>query len=108
MERDHTTEQYRSLIDQIREVSPKTILRTMMMTGFPGETEEDFLQTCEYLEGLPVDSFCVLPYSERRFTPSRRLPDKVSVEVAHERAKKLRRIDRVNVLKPFRWLPMRP
>lgn len=108
MEREHTAAQYRQLIDEIRSVSPRTILRTMMITGFPGETDREFQTSCRFLEMLPVDSFCAVPYSERRSTPSRNLPGKVPRATALQRAKIMRRINCTNVFRSYRWLPLRP
>ena len=108
MKRNHTTQQYRWLIDRIRETSPRTIVRTHLMVGFPGETEEDYKYTYRFVKDLPLDSFHVHCYSEQDFTLSAKLPNKVSAEVAQKRGKLLERLEWINFFRAFRWFPMRP
>ena len=108
MRRNHTAAQYRRLVDDIRTVAPAVILRTHFLVGFPGETAQDFQETCTFAAQLPVDSFCVHEYSTRQRTVAVRLPDPVPPQVAHARARALRRIGWANYGRAFRWLPLRP
>jgi threonylcarbamoyladenosine tRNA methylthiotransferase MtaB len=57
-----------------------------LITGFPGETREDFLSEVKVLETLPWHRLHVFPYSERSNTPATRLPDKVSSKEKKERS----------------------
>ena len=108
MRRNHTAAQYRGLIDRIRAAAPGTILRTHFIVGFPGETEQDFRDTCAFARDLPVDSFQVHEYSDREKTTSARMTDKVPGPEIHRRAQILRRLERTSFLRPNRWLPLRP
>jgi tRNA A37 methylthiotransferase MiaB len=108
MKRNHTSREYRWLIDQIRETCPHLILRTHLVVGFPGESEADFRDTCRFVGDLPVDSFWIHRYSEAVAIPSASLPDKVPEEIIDRRAKALERLGRKNFVRKYRWLPLRP
>lgn len=108
MKRNHTAAEFTDLIRQIRTISPRTIVRTHVLVGFPGETDEDFKDTCDLIRNAPVDHFQVHAYSERAFTPSAGLPDKVPAEVARRRVRALCRLERRCFFRLFRWRDMRP
>jgi tRNA A37 methylthiotransferase MiaB len=93
MQRNHTAEQARWLLREIRETCPTVVVRTHWLVGFPGETEQDFMDTLRFVDRAQIDSFCVHCYSERRFTPSASLADKVPAEIAERRARALARLD---------------
>jgi tRNA A37 methylthiotransferase MiaB len=105
MKRNHTAAEYQALVREIREISPETVLRTHILLGFPGETEDDFAETCRFVKDLPVDSVFATVYSERSFTPSAELPGKVPAHIARARALKIRALTRANILKGWRWHP---
>lgn len=63
-----------------------------LITGFPGETEEDFARGMETLASLPWSRLHVFPFSEREGTPATRLPASVPVQTRRERARKLGRL----------------
>jgi len=104
MKRNHTVQQYQWLLEEIKAVAPRVIIRTQLLVGFPGETDEDFQKTYNQIKKLPIDSFCVHCYSERNFTPAVDLPNKIPADVALERASTLRALDPVErMLRLFRW-----
>jgi tRNA-2-methylthio-N6-dimethylallyladenosine synthase len=85
MRRGYTAEEYRDLIARIREAVSDIALSTDVIVGFPGETEEEFLETRRMLELVRFDSIFLFNYSERPGTVAPNLPDQVSQEVKQRR-----------------------
>ncbi|MBI4331576.1 MAG: MiaB/RimO family radical SAM methylthiotransferase [Chloroflexi bacterium] len=93
MRRGYTSANYRKLIEEIRRFLPDAALSTDVIVGFPGETEEQFLDTYRLLEEVRFDAVHVAAYSPRAGTlASRTLKDDVPVEV------KMARLQRVEAL----------
>lgn len=82
------------LIAKIRESIPHVALRTSIIVGFPGETEEDFEHLCNFVREVKFDRLGVFAYSPEEDTPATRLPDHVSEEVKEYRATTLMEIQR--------------
>ncbi len=81
MKRGYTTNDYRRLIHQIREIIPNVSIATDIIVGFPGETDEQFRRTYDLLDELRLDVAHLARYSPRPGTVAdRRLPDDVSEE----------------------------
>jgi tRNA-2-methylthio-N6-dimethylallyladenosine synthase len=81
MKRGYTRQKYRYLIARIRERIPDCSIATDIIVGFPGETEEQFMQTYRILEDLRLDVAHLARYSVREGTvASRRMQDDVSSE----------------------------
>jgi tRNA-2-methylthio-N6-dimethylallyladenosine synthase len=79
MHRGYTTEQYRRLVERIRERIPGVSIATDIIVGFPGETEEQFQRTYDLLADLKLDVAHLARYSVRPGTvAARRMPDDVS------------------------------
>ena len=76
----------RQLIAHIRETVPGIVLRTTVMTGFPGETEEDFEELCEFLEEARFERLGCFAYSAEEGTPAARMPQQVPEEEKQRRA----------------------
>lgn len=108
MRRNHGHREYRQVLAELRRVSPRTIVRTHLLVGFPGETETDFQATLDLARTVPLDSYFVHAYSERDFTASAGLPGAVGGKAIARRVKRLRNADLLNWLRPSRWLPLRP
>lgn len=89
MRRRYTATLFISLVEKIRRAIPLAGIGADIITGFPGETEEDFNETFSLIDSLPVAYLHVFPYSERPGTPAREFKDKVKPEVRNERRKKL-------------------
>jgi tRNA-2-methylthio-N6-dimethylallyladenosine synthase len=87
MGRGYTTAEYRKLIEKIRFAIPGVSIATDVIVGFPGETEEQFMNTYRLLEELRFDACHVAAYSPRPGTPAARMVDDVPAD-----EKKLRRI----------------
>ncbi|GBF72070.1 30S ribosomal protein S12 methylthiotransferase RimO [Paenibacillus sp. 598K] len=84
----------RELIRKIRDRMPEAALRTSIIVGFPGETEEDFERLCDFVREVKFDRLGVFTYSSEEDTPAVRLPDHVSDEVKEWRANTLMEIQR--------------
>lgn len=75
-----------ALIEKIRERVPGVVLRTTLITGFPGETGEDFTQLAEFVKEVRFDWLGCFPYSQEEGTPAAELPDQVDQEEKERRA----------------------
>lgn len=84
----------RELIEKIRKAIPDVALRTSIIVGFPGETEEDFANLCRFVEEIRFDRLGVFTYSKEENTPASRLPDQIDEETKEYRANVLMEIQR--------------
>jgi ribosomal protein S12 methylthiotransferase len=84
----------RELIAKIRSRIPDVALRTSIIVGFPGETEQDFENLKKFVEEMEFDRLGVFTYSKEEDTPASRLPDQVPDEVKEFRANTLMEIQR--------------
>jgi ribosomal protein S12 methylthiotransferase len=84
----------RELIAKIRSRIPGVALRTSLIVGFPGETEEDFERLCDFVREIKFDRLGVFTYSKEDDTPASRLPNQIDEEVKEWRANTLMEIQR--------------
>ncbi|MDP5273511.1 30S ribosomal protein S12 methylthiotransferase RimO [Chengkuizengella axinellae] len=84
----------RALIKKIRERIPEVSLRTSLIVGFPGETEEDFQKLCDFVKEIKFDRLGVFTYSQEQDTPASRLPDQLPEDVKERRSNILMEIQR--------------
>ncbi|ALS27620.1 30S ribosomal protein S12 methylthiotransferase RimO [Paenibacillus cisolokensis] len=84
----------RELISKIRARIPDVALRTSIIVGFPGETDEQFQRLCDFVREIKFDRLGVFTYSAEEDTPAVRLPDHVPDEVKQWRANTLMEIQR--------------
>ena len=89
MNRHYTKEQYLELVKKIRAAVPDIALTTDIIVGFPGEKEEDFLETMEVVKEVQYDSAFTFIYSKRTGTPAATKEDQVSPEVVKDRFDRL-------------------
>ncbi|MBQ7500721.1 MAG: 30S ribosomal protein S12 methylthiotransferase RimO [Clostridia bacterium] len=92
MNRRGGAEAVRRSIAALRENVPDIIIRTTLISGFPGETEEDFEELCEYVAETKFDRLGVFPYSREEGTPAYSMPDQVDEQVKQDRADAIMRI----------------
>ena len=85
MNRKYNRDQYMELVDRIREIVPEITISSDIMVGFPGETEEDFLDTLDLIERVRYDSAFTFLYSPRKGTPAAEDPDQIPEEIKHDR-----------------------
>jgi tRNA-2-methylthio-N6-dimethylallyladenosine synthase len=89
MNRSYTKESYLALVERIKAAMPDISLTTDIIVGFPGETEEDFLETLEVVKKVRYDSAYTFLYSKRTGTPAAVLDCQVEDAVAKERFDRL-------------------
>lgn len=89
MNRRYTAAHYRELVRKLREAVPDVALSTDIIVGFPGETEEDFLQTLEIARELKFAQAFTFIYSKREGTPAAKMVDNTPREVIQERFDRL-------------------
>ncbi len=75
----------RDTVKRLREQIPGIVIRTTAIVGFPGETEEDFTELCEYIKEAKFDRFGAFPYSREEDTPAYDLPDQIDEQVKQDR-----------------------
>lgn len=85
MHRFGTGEEIRILFDKLRTRIPNLVLRTSLITGLPGEGEEEFEELCEFLQHAKIQRAGVFPYSPEDGTPAAKMP-RVDSDVARHRA----------------------
>lgn len=89
MNRNYTKEDYLRKIDKIKTINPDIALCTDLMVGFPGETEEDFLETLDLVKKVEYDTSFTFIYSRREGTKAYNSPDQVPDKVKHDRFQRL-------------------
>lgn len=89
MNRKTTKEDILSKINMIRNIIPDATLRTSIIVGFPGETDEDFEELVEFVKEVEFDKLGVFTYSREEDTPADRLPDHIDEEIKLERQERL-------------------
>ena len=92
MHRRYRPKHYEARVRLARELMPDAAIGADVMVGFPGETEEEFEQTCAFVETMPFTYLHIFPYSERPGTPAAERPDQVPESVRKDRGRILRQI----------------
>ena len=94
MNRHYTTEEYMEIVDGLRSAFKDAAITTDIMTGFPGETDEEFAQTEEFVKKVGFADAHVFMYSQRRGTPAARRDDQIDPQVKDARSKRIIEITR--------------
>ncbi|MDD4409006.1 MAG: radical SAM protein, partial [Clostridia bacterium] len=89
MNRHYTVEQYISIINEIKTKIPNARLTTDIIVGFPGETEEDFNQTCELLKEIRFDGVFAFMYSIRKGTPAAEMVEQIDLTIKRKRVNQI-------------------
>jgi tRNA-2-methylthio-N6-dimethylallyladenosine synthase len=94
MNRSHGTECYLATIEKVRAARPDIALSGDFIVGFPGETEEEFLATLQFVDEVRYASAYSFKYSPRPGTPAATMEDQIPREIMDERLQRLQ--DRIN------------
>ena len=94
MRRGITSRQTKELLTQFREEIPGLILRTTFIVGYPGETEKDFQELCDFVEEFKFEKMGTFTYSQEENTGSYQLGDPVPDEVKRARQSRIMEIQR--------------
>jgi tRNA-2-methylthio-N6-dimethylallyladenosine synthase len=89
MRRSYRQERYLGIIDRVRAAMPDAAITTDIIVGFPGETEEDFLETMKVVERARFSGAFTFQYSKRPGTPAAVLADQVPKSVVQDRYERL-------------------
>lgn len=89
MNRHYDKEHYLGLVEKIKKAMPDISLTTDIIVGFPGETEEDFLETMDVVRKVKYDSAFTFIYSKRTGTPAAAMESQIPEEVVKERFDRL-------------------
>lgn len=86
MNRHYNREEYLKLAHYGRQIMPDLVLTSDVIVGFPGETEEEFAESLEFLKTCGLSMFHIFPYSRRKGTPAADMPDQIPNAVKERRA----------------------
>ena len=89
MNRKSNGKSIQALFQKLRQEIPDVIIRTTVMVGFPGETQEDFEQLQEFVETAKIDKMGAFAYSKEENTPAERLPNQVHPATKKSRYRKI-------------------
>lgn len=87
MNRHYTTAQFAEVVEGLRSSFADCAITTDIMTGFAGETDEEFNETLDFVNKIKFSEAHVFQYSQRRGTPAARRPNQVSPQIKEERSK---------------------
>ncbi|QQK79678.1 tRNA (N(6)-L-threonylcarbamoyladenosine(37)-C(2))-methylthiotransferase MtaB [Salicibibacter cibi] len=89
MRRKYTTAYYRERVERLQAIFPDLAITTDVIVGFPGETDEEFRETYDFVRDLQFSEIHVFPYSKRTGTPAARREDQVDADVKKRRVQQL-------------------
>lgn len=89
MNRKYTKEHYLGLVEKLKKEVPDIAITTDIIVGFPGETEEDFLETVDVVKKVQYDSAFTFLYSVREGTKAAEMEDQIPDEIKHDRFNRL-------------------
>lgn len=86
MNRKYTTAEYENIVNIIRKYMPNAGITTDIIVGFPGETEEEFQETCEYVKKIKFSRIHVFKYSPRKGTPAAADKNQINGNIKNKRS----------------------
>ncbi|OZI10203.1 tRNA (N(6)-L-threonylcarbamoyladenosine(37)-C(2))-methylthiotransferase MtaB [Bacillaceae bacterium SAS-127] len=89
MRRKYTMEHFADRLNRLKQALPGLAVTSDVIVGFPGETEEEFMETYNFIKEHKFSELHVFPYSKRTGTPAARMDDQVDEEVKNERVHRL-------------------
>jgi len=105
MNRRGTIEEAERLIGKLRAAMPDITLRTTMITGFPGESEQEFQTLVDFIERVQFDRLGVFAYSQEEDTPAGKRQDQVLPEVREQRREQIMKLQQgISLERQQRWV----
>jgi len=89
MRRKYSTDFYKSQIDRLKQALPGLAVTSDVIVGFPGETDEEFMETYRFIQEIGFSELHVFPFSKRTGTPAAKMADQVDDETKNDRVHKL-------------------
>jgi len=89
MNRRYSTADFKERIHYIRQIMPDASITTDVIVGFPGETDDEFLETVDFIREIRFSKLHVFPFSPRRKTPAASMPNPIEKSIKQERGHKL-------------------
>ena len=89
MNRKYTTREYKDIVKRIRNYMPDVAITTDIIVGFPGESDEEFSETYEFVKEISFSKIHVFKYSPRAGTPAANRKDQIDGNIKNERSKNL-------------------
>lgn len=92
MHRKYTTSDFINKIERIRKISPDIAITTDVIVGFPGETDEEFQETIDFIKRINFSELHVFPFSSRAHTLASAMPNQISPQIKKQRVDELLKI----------------
>ena len=89
MRRKYLTDLYTNRVNKIKELMPDACIGVDVIVGFPGETDEEFMKTVNFLKDLDISYLHVFTYSERSNTTAKKMANSIPINIRRERSKQL-------------------
>jgi threonylcarbamoyladenosine tRNA methylthiotransferase MtaB len=89
MRRKYNSSQYKEILAMVRSYFPHAAFGADIIVGYPGETEEQFLETFNFLRTMPITHFHVFPYSKRKGTTAAKLSQQIQSDIKKDRVRTL-------------------
>ncbi|MGX8126571.1 tRNA (N(6)-L-threonylcarbamoyladenosine(37)-C(2))-methylthiotransferase MtaB [Clostridioides difficile] len=96
MNRRYTTSEYKTIVDRLRSKMPNVAITTDVIVGFPGETNDEFKETYEFLKEIELSQMHIFKYSPRKGTPAATMENQVDPQMKHFRSEQLLNLNKVN------------
>ena len=96
MNRRYTTKEYKEIVDRLRENIPNVAITTDVIVGFPGETNDEFNKTYEFLKEIELSQMHVIKYSPRKGTPAATMENQIDPQMKQFRSEKLLNLNKEN------------
>lgn len=96
MNRRYTTKEYKTIVDRLRENIPNVAITTDVIVGFPGETNDEFNETYEFLKDIELSQMHIFKYSPRKGTPASTMENQIDPQMKQFRSEKLLNLNKEN------------
>lgn len=96
MNRRYTTKEYKEIVNKLREKMPDVAITTDVIVGFPGETNDEFNKTYEFLSDIELSQMHIFKYSPRKGTPAATMENQIDPQMKQLRSDKLIALNKKN------------